>query len=101
MYGDFDTFDGSEGMGLVASDADLQRALDAFNLAAAGSVFLYGKPDALYGSAKYGNQSGPSDYKISLGRTGKTIKLKMVTEVNGNYSSLINTTLLTKQGKIR
>lgn len=72
-----------------------------FNLAAAGSVFLYGKPDALYGSAKYGNQSGPSDYKISLGRTGKTIKLKMVTEVNGNYSSLINTTLLTKQGKIR
>ena len=44
---------------------------------------------------------GPKEYKISLARTGKVIQLKMVTEVTGSSSSLVNTTLLTKQGKIR
>ena len=56
-----------------------------------------------YGStlAKYGAASGPKDYKVSLGRTGKVIKLKMDTTVEGHYSSLTAATLLTKQGKIR
>lgn len=72
-----------------------------FNLAASGTISLWGDVTSLYGSAKYGASEGPNEYKIALGRTGKVIKLKMVTEVNGNYSSLNNTTLLTKQGKIR
>ena len=56
-----------------------------------------------YGSTlvKYGAASGPKDYKVSLGRTGKVIKLKMDTTVEGHYSSLTAATLLTKQGKIR
>ena len=56
-----------------------------------------------YGStlAKYGAAAGPKDYKVSLGRTGKVIKLKMDTTVEGHYSSLTAATLLTKQGKIR
>ena len=72
-----------------------------FNLAQEGAISLWGDVTTLYGSAKYGASEGPNEYKIALGRTGKVIKLKMVTEVNGNYSSLNNTTLLTKQGKIR
>lgn len=56
-----------------------------------------------YGSelSKYGAAAGPKDYKVSLGRTGKVIKLKMNTTVEGHYSSLTDATLLTKQGKIR
>ena len=56
-----------------------------------------------YGSelSKYGAAAGPKDYKVSLGRTGKVIKLKMDTTVEGHYSSLTDATLLTKQGKIR
>mgnify|MGYP003111897344 CR=1 FL=1 len=56
---------------------------------------------SLYNSAKYGASAGPKDYKVSLGRTGKVIKLKMDTTVEGHYSSLTDATLLTKQGKIR
>ena len=56
---------------------------------------------SLYDAAKYGASAGPKDYKVSLGRTGKVIKLKMDTTVEGHYSSLTDATLLTKQGKIR
>ena len=56
---------------------------------------------SLYDTAKYGASAGPKDYKVSLGRTGKVIKLKMDTTVEGHYSSLTDATLLTKQGKIR
>ncbi len=56
---------------------------------------------SLYDTAKYGASAGPKDYKVSLGRTGKVIKLKMNTTVEGHYSSLTAATLLTKQGKIR
>lgn len=72
-----------------------------FNLAQEGAISLWGDVTTLYGAAKYGASEGPNEYKVALGRTGKVIKLKMVTEVNGNYSSLNNTILLTKQGKIR
>ena len=72
-----------------------------FNLVSAQTIFLYGKSDALYGAAKYASTVGPTEYKIALARTGKTIKLKMTNTVAGNYSSLVNTMLLTKQGKIR
>ena len=58
---------------------------------------------AAYGAELYiyGASAGPKDYKVSLGRTGKVIKLKMDTTVEGHYSSLTDATLLTKQGKIR
>lgn len=72
-----------------------------FTMAASSTVYLYGAIDALYGTATYGAQEGPNEYKIPLARTGKVIKLKMTTVVNGNYSSLVATTLLTKKGKIR
>ena len=65
-----------------------------------GSALVAGTR-SLYDDATYGASAGPKDYKVSLGRTGKVIKLKMDTEVKGHYSSLTAATLLTKQGKIR
>jgi len=72
-----------------------------FTLSTTATPYLYGKLASLFGVAKYASSVGPKEYKVALGRTGKTIRLKMITEVNGNYSSLVNTMLLTKQGKIR
>lgn len=72
-----------------------------FNLAPAEDYATYGAADSLYGVSKFTSKVGPVEYKIPLGRTGKVIKMKMVTEVVGDYSSLVSMTLLTKQGKIR
>jgi hypothetical protein len=70
-------------------------------LNAGGIVYVWGNSATLFGKAIYASTDGPKEYKISLARTGKVIQLKMVTEVTGSSSSLVNTTLLTKQGKIR
>tara|TARA_R110002020_G_scaffold461784_1_gene680889 strand:+ start:1872 stop:3527 length:1656 start_codon:yes stop_codon:yes gene_type:complete len=72
-----------------------------FTLVSDAITFLYGSSSSLYGKAKYAPIAGPREYKVPLARTGKNIRIKMVVEVNGHHSSLINTTLLTKQGKIR
>jgi len=72
-----------------------------FNLVTDAITYLWGSAASLYGAAKYAPADGPKEYTLPLARTGKVIRLKMVTEVSGNYSSLVNTTFLTKQGKIR
>ena len=72
-----------------------------FNLTSDATKFLYGAANSLYGAAKYAPSAGPKEYKVSLARTGKTIRIKMTFDVAGHYSSLINRTLLTKQGKAR
>ena len=72
-----------------------------FNLVSDAITYLWGSSASLYGAAKYAPAAGPKEYKVPLARTGKTIRIKMTFEVKGNYSSLVNTTLLTKKGKIR
>ena len=72
-----------------------------FNLTSDAVKFLYGAANSLYGAAKYAPAASPREYRVSLARAGKTIRLKMTFDVTGHYSSLINTTLLTKQGKVR
>jgi len=72
-----------------------------FNLAADDDFALYGASTSLYGTAKFSSKIGPAEYKVPLSRTGKVVRLKMITEVVGDFSSLVSTTLLTKQGKTR
>jgi len=72
-----------------------------FNLAETDEAALYGDATSLYGTSKFAAKIGPADYKIPLSRTGKVLKLKMITEVVGDFSSLVSTTLLTKKGKTR
>jgi hypothetical protein len=73
----------------------------SFNLAATDEAALYGATDSLYSVSKFASKVGPVEYKVPLGRTGKVIKMKMITEVVGDFSSLVSATLLTKQGKTR
>ena len=72
-----------------------------FNLAADDDFALYGASTSLYGTAKFSSKIGPAEYKVPLSRTAKVVRLKMITEVVGDFSSLVSTTLLTKQGKTR
>ena len=72
-----------------------------FNLAPDDDFALYGASTSLYGTAKFSSKIGPAEYKVPLSRTGKVVRLKMITEVVGDFSSLVSTTLLTKQGKTR
>ena len=77
------------------------RFSKTFPLSSDSIFYLYGAANSLYGIAKYAPTSGPKEYKVSLARTGKTLRIKMTFDVKGRYSSLINLTLLTKQGKTR
>ena len=72
-----------------------------FNLVADSTSYLWGASGVLYGAAKYAPTSFPKEYKVSLARTGKVIRIKLVVECKGHNSNLVNTMLLTKQGKIR
>ena len=72
-----------------------------FNLAPDEEYATYGDLASQYNVSKFTSKVGPIEYKIPLGRTGKVIKFKMVTSVVGDYSSLVSTTVLTKQGKVR
>lgn len=77
------------------------RFSKTFTLTSDSIFYIYGASNALYGSAKYAPSSGPKEYKVPLARTGKSIRIKMTFDVSGKYSSLINLTLFTKQGKAR
>lgn len=72
-----------------------------FSITGGGSISLWGSSGSLYGTSKYSSTLGPVEYKVPLGRTGKVIQLRVTTEVAGFYSSLVDTNLTTKQGKIR
>ena len=72
-----------------------------FNLTTDATSYLWGDSGVLYGAAKYAPTSFPKEYKVSLARTGKVIRIKLVVECKGHNSNLVNTMLLTKQGKIR
>lgn len=74
---------------------------NTFSLSTAAISFIWGTTASLYGAATYAPASFPREYKVSLARSGKVIRIKLVTEVKGHNSNLVNTTLLTKQGKIR
>ena len=72
-----------------------------FDLVADATSYLWGVSGVIYGAAKYAPTSFPKEYKVSLARTGKVIRIKLVVECKGHNSNLVNTLLLTKQGKIR
>lgn len=71
-----------------------------FNLLPSDDSALYGASSSQYGTSKFSAQVGPAEYKVPLARSGKVVKMKMITEVVGDFSSLVSTTLLTKQGKM-
>ena len=54
-----------------------------------------------YASAKYAPAFQPSEYKISLSKAAKVVRLEIIQTVKGFKASLQNITIWAKQGKIR
>jgi len=67
----------------------------------AGSSYYWGKSGSLYGAAKYAPAFQPSEYKLSLSKAAKVLRLEMKGTMNGFKASLQNMTIWAKRGKIR
>ena len=66
-----------------------------------GTAYYWGKTGSLYGAAKYSPSFQPSEYKLSLSKAAKVLRLEMKGTMNGFKASLQNMTIWAKRGKIR
>jgi len=66
-----------------------------------GSSYLWGSSTSLYGAAKFAPSFQPSEYKMSLSKSAKVLRMEMKGTVNGFKASLQNMVIWAKQGKIR
>ena len=56
---------------------------------------------AKYGNAKYAPAFQPTEYKVSMSRAAKVVRLQIIQTVSGFKASLQNISIWAKQGKIR
>jgi len=84
-------------------DYNVSGTTQSFSLqpTATGTVALWGASTSLYGSSKFSPGYNPTEYKLPLSRTGKSVQIEMKASINGYKASLQSMTLLAKQGKIR
>ena len=68
---------------------------------ASGTSYLWGGSTSLYGAAKYAPAFQPAEYKLSLSKSAKVLRMEMKGTVNGFKASLQNMIIWAKQGKIR
>lgn len=66
-----------------------------------GTSYLWGGSTSLYGAAKYAPAFQPAEYKLSLSKSAKVLRMEMKGTVNGFKSSLQQMIIWAKQGKIR
>jgi len=62
---------------------------------------LWGGSTSLYGAAKYAPSYHPTEYKVSLSKSAKVLRLEIIQTVKGFKASLQNMIVWAKQGKIR
>ena len=73
---------------------------------ASGVSYLWGKSTSLYSTpaqakAKYAPAFQPAEYKVSMSKAAKVVRLELIQTVSGFKSALQNITIWAKQGKIR
>ena len=54
-----------------------------------------------YGNAKYATSFQPTEYKVSMSKAAKVVRLQIIQTVSGFKASLQNISIWAKQGKIR
>ena len=64
-----------------------------------GVNFLWGQ--GKYGNAKYATAFQPTEYKVSMSKAAKVVRLQIIQTVSGFKASLQNISIWAKQGKIR
>jgi len=78
----------------VASSASL-------TLGQSGSVFRWGTSTAIWGTARFSASEQPTEYKLSLSKSAKVLRIEMIGTVKGFKASLQNMIIWAKTGKIR
>ncbi len=68
---------------------------------ASGTSYLWGGATSLYGAAKFAPAFQPAEYKLSLSKSAKVLRMEMKGTVNGFKASLQQMIIWAKQGKIR
>ena len=66
---------------------------------AGGANHLWGQ--GKYGNAKYAPAFQPTEYKVSMSKAAKVVRLQIIQTVSGFKASLQNISIWAKQGKIR
>ena len=71
-----------------------------------GTSYLWGKSTSLYSTpqqakTKYAASFQPAEYKVSLSKAAKVVRLEIIQTVSGFKAALQNITIWAKQGKIR
>ena len=64
-----------------------------------GVNYLWGQ--GKYGNAKYATAFQPTEYKVSMSKAAKVVRLQIIQTVSGFKASLQNISIWAKQGKIR
>jgi len=94
------------GFGMVATLSwyrDYSNIADSatFDLSAGGTSSRWGATGAIWGVARYSASEQPKEYKLSLSKSAKVLRLGMSGTVSGFKPSLQNMIVWAKQGKIR
>lgn len=94
------------GFGMVATlnwYRDYSNVSDSasFDLGSGASVARWGTTSSKWGVSRFSKSEQPEEYKLSLSKSAKVLRLGMTGTVNGFKPSLQNMIVWAKQGKIR
>jgi len=94
------------GFGMVATLSwyrDYSNIADSatFDLSAGGTSSRWGATGTIWGVSRYSTSEQPTEYKLSLSKSAKVLRLGMSGTVSGFKPSLQNMIVWAKQGKIR
>jgi hypothetical protein len=64
-------------------------------------VFRWGTSTAIWGTARFSASEQPTEYKLSLSKSAKVLRIEMIGTVKGFKASLQNMIIWAKTGKIR
>jgi len=73
----------------------------SFDLGSGASVARWGTSTAIWGTSRFSASEQPKEYKLSLAKSAKVLRLGMTGTVKGFKPSLQNMIVWAKQGKIR
>ena len=73
----------------------------SFDLASGGSVARWGTSTSIWGVSRFSASEQPKEYKLSLSKSAKVLRLGMNGTVSGFKPALQNMIVWAKQGKIR
>jgi hypothetical protein len=72
-----------------------------FDLSSGATVARWGTSTAIWGVSRFSASEQPKEYKLSLSKSAKVLRLGMTGTVNGFKPALQNMIVWAKQGKIR